>query len=56
MSAGEAEKHRAMLKLAVLSEHSCEAVLKTVGREVSKLFPQLMVLEERVQVLEGYLQ
>ena len=53
MSAAQASQHRGILTLAVLSEQSCEAVLKAVGRAVFSLFPPTMALEEKARVLAG---
>ena len=50
MSAARASQHRDILTLAVLSEKSCEAVLKAVGRAVFSLFPTTMALEEKARV------
>ena len=37
-----------MLRLAVLSENSCSAVLRSIGREVSKMFPPVMVMQAKM--------
>ena len=53
MSVSEAYKHRKILRMAVLGERSCDAVMKLIGQEVTKLFPRSVVLEETVRVLAG---
>ena len=53
MSTNEAKKHRGILRMAVLSEHSCDAVLRVIGQEVTKLFPSYMLQKETARVLKG---
>ena len=53
MSVGEANRHRNVLTMAVLSEHSCDPVMRVIGKEVTKLFPSPVLLEETVRVLAG---
>ena len=53
MSVGEANRHRNVLTMAVFSEHSCDPVMKVIGKEVTKLFPSPVLLEETVRVLAG---
>ena len=51
MSVSEAYKHRKILRMAVLGEHSCDAVMKLIGQEVTRLFPRSVVLEETFRLL-----
>ena len=37
-----------MLELALLSENSCNAVLRAIGRGVSQLFPADLVMQARI--------
>ena len=43
-----AESNYDMLRLAVLSENSCNAVLRAIGRGVSQMFPADMVVQARI--------
>ena len=42
------EDHYNTLRLAVLSENSCSAVLRSIGREVAEMFPAVMVMQAKI--------
>ena len=47
LNSREAIKHSSMLQLAVQSEKSCEASIRTASRAVVDLFPRATVLETK---------
>lgn len=51
MNTNEAEKYNPILELAVLSENSCDASMKMMGRAVTGLFPESIVTKTKQKKL-----